>query len=54
MVLAHLAGEIVSDILGNGEARVEIHDLLIYLGALLHILLCGSLYIRQQVAALEG
>ena len=46
LVLAHLAGEIVSDILGNGEARVEIHDLLVHLGALLHILLCGSLYIR--------
>ena len=54
LVLANLTSKIISDILSDGETGIEIHNLLINLGALLHILLCGSLYIRQQVAALEG
>ena len=54
LVLAHSAYETAADILCNGEAGVEIHDLLAQVAALLHILLCCGLYVRQQVGTLEG
>ena len=54
LVLAHLACKTTADILCNGEAGVEIHDLLAHIAALLHILLCCSLYVGQQVGTLEG
>ena len=42
------------NVLCNREARMELHNLLIYITALLHILLCRSLYIRQEMRTLEG
>ena len=54
LVLAHLAGEVVADVLRHGEARLDVEYLLVGLGAALHILLCGGLHVGEQVAALVG
>ena len=54
LVLAHLAGEVVADVLRHGEVGVDVEDLLVCLGAALHILLCGGLHVGEQVAALVG
>ena len=53
LVLAHLAGEEVAYVFGHGQTRVEVENLLVGFRTALHILLCGSLYVGQQVAALE-
>ena len=54
LVLAHLAGEEVADVLRHGDAGGEVENQLVGLAALLHELLCGGLHVRQEVGALEG